>query len=217
MPAEHPTLSVLQKIQSGELTGKGLDPESRRQVVMHLLAEGYSIVDISQILGLSDKTIRRDKRAIQQDNAIVRDPTLVERMVGQLVNEADNSIHRIRKVSRDRETPPSVKVEAERHCYQICSDLFQRLQDVGYLPKAAQQIHAEVMHMDGGLPTLAELEAEVLRLQSLETGGPVGDMGTALFALQEDLHRAKLAERVAQLPAAAPRNEDDHGVEHEPV
>lgn len=68
---------------------------------------------------------------------IAFDPKLVEQMVGRLAGEAELAIQRIRRAVRDKvrnkDTPKTVRVDAEHRCYQIFSDLVGSMQRLGYL------------------------------------------------------------------------------------
>ena len=165
--AEHfSVLDVLRKIQTGSLDPSQLAPGDRRVCVVHLSGEGYSVVEMAQVLKTSERTIARDRKAIQEANAIERSPQLAAQMVGKLMGEAELAISRIRRFTRDGKTPPATKVEGERACYQIVSDLFQRLQHAGYIPTAAQKISAQVLHVEAD-GDLAGLQDEWRRVEGI--------------------------------------------------
>ena len=207
------TLALLQQIQNGATDPKAIGLAERRQLVAYLMADGYSTADIAQILRVSDRSIERDKRAIREQNALPRDPALVEQMVGRLFSEAELSIQRIRKATRDKRVSPGVKVDAEHRCYQICSDLTQRLQGLGYLPIASQKIEADLTHLVGGVPDFVELQAAVQRLKHLSSeGGGNGNAAAQIAELEREVTRADLATRVKQIEAQV--NEEDIDDDH---
>ncbi len=162
---EERTLSLLQKIQAGVMDPKCIRPAERRLIVSYLMADGYSTADIAQILKVSDRSIERDKNAVREANAIAADPQLVEQMVGRLVLEADLSIQRIRKAVRDKDTPHSVKVDAEYRCFQIINEMTISLQRLGYLPTATARLQADITHSIGQVPELSHIELEYQRLK----------------------------------------------------
>lgn len=81
------TLDLLRGLQSGEVPAKGIAPEDRRRLVAYLLGDGYSNPEMAQILGVTDRTIERDRKAIRESNAVERDPEMVSQMVGRLFGE----------------------------------------------------------------------------------------------------------------------------------
>ena len=164
---EERTLSLLQKIQTGNVDPKCIRPAERRLVVSYLMADGYCTADVAQILKVSDRSIERDKKAIRETNALAADPELVEQMAGRLVCEANLSIQRICKAVRDKKTKMAVKIDAEHRCYQIVSDMIGSLQRLGYLPIATARLQADFTHNIGQVPDLSQMWAEVKRLRQI--------------------------------------------------
>ncbi len=160
-------LARLKQIQAGQLDPTTLDKDQRYAVVVVLAQDGYSTAQIASILQVSERTIERDRRAWREDIALAADPKLVGQMVGRLYSEAELSVQRIRSSTRDKDTPAGVRVDGEHRCYQIWSDLLQRMQSVGHLPTAAQRLQSEhVLHVDGP-PALGQLAEEATRLMDI--------------------------------------------------
>jgi hypothetical protein len=188
------TIELLAAIKSGRTGPDGIAPADRRQLVAFLAADGLSTAEIAQLLQVSDRCIERDKKAIREGNAIPKDPRLVAQMVGRLVAEAELSVQRIRRATREKEVEPAVRVDAEHRCFQILNDLTHTLQRLGYLPTASQKIEAELTHHAGELPSLEDLSVEVGRIKAL---APIGTDGGAVVAeLEHTLARALLATQV---------------------
>ena len=138
-------LSVIRDIQQSALDPRSLGVEDRRRCVEHLTGEGYSLAEIAEILKVTERTIARDRSAVRQSNAIERDEDITGEMVGQLVKQADTTINRIRRVTRDSDTPPASRIEGEKACWVIARDLIQKLQSLGYLPNAPQEIRGRMI------------------------------------------------------------------------
>ncbi len=211
---EHRTLQLLKKIQSGAINPSNIDKDSRRPLVAHLTGDGYSIAEMAEILKVSERTIERDRKAIRESNAIPRDPKMVEQVVGQLSSEADLCTQRIRKAVRGNDAPEHVKVEAEHRCFQIRSDLFQRLQGIGYLPTVSQRIEADLTHHAGDVPDVEVMRVEVRRIrQIVDRGGSDNGAGTELASklvvLEQDIERASLAGRIQDAARTIETKEDD--------
>lgn len=161
-------LAIIRDIKNRTLDPKLLSTDDRRECVDHLMTEGLTAGEMVQILNVSDRTIARDRKAIQEANAIEHDPNLAGQFAGRLVAEAETCISRIRRVTRDKNAPHAVKVDGEKGCYQILSDLSARLQSLGYLPSAAQRIQADLTHSIDGPNCLAEIRSEIDRLEPIE-------------------------------------------------
>jgi len=202
-PADASSLSVLDaigRLKSGLLDPKTLSADDRRACVAYLGSEGLGVAEIAQLMQVSDRTIRRDREAIRDANALEPDPALAGRVAGQLMVEAEACMTRIRRVTWDRDTPPGVRVEGERACFQILGEMTQRLQSLGFLPTSSQQIEASVT-VDSA-PVLAEIDRELSELITLarreENEGLVAELTELktqadLEALREGI--ARLADR----------------------
>jgi len=161
-------LEVIRAIKIGGLDPKRLSLEDRQACVMHLGLEGLSVPEIAQVLNVSDRTVMRDRKALQRANAIEHDPKLAGQFAGRLAIEAEACISRIRRVTRDKEALYAVKVDGEKACFEIVDKLSQRLQSMGFLPTAAQQIQADLTHHAGDLMGLVEIRAETERLEQIQ-------------------------------------------------
>ncbi len=194
------TLDTLKAIQSGAIDPTTLSPETRRRLVAYLISDGYSTVDMAEVLKVSERTIERDRKAIRQTNALQPDPELPDQMAGRLTAEADLAIQRIRKAGRDKRTRPGEKIQAERECFNIINEMIQRLQSLGHLPTAAQKLEAAVLHM-GEIPSLTDLATEFARLKNIASA--VADQDPALLTQLDELeaatHRADLAIQAGEL------------------
>jgi hypothetical protein len=218
-------VSLIQGLQSGTIDAKCISAADRRQLVAVLMADGYSTADIAQIMKVSDRSIDRDKHAIRQAHALARDPKLIPQMVGRLVSEAELSVQRMRKVTRDKGVPPAVKVEAEHRCYQVISDLFQNLQRVGYLPTAAQKVEADLVHHAGEVPDYGQLLAEAHRLKQIQQHAlPASGEGQSssteiverLVKLESEITRASLASEIEDLSSACDPELSEEPTDGEP-
>ena len=195
------TLSLLQKIQAGTVDPKCIRPAERRLVVSYLMADGYSTADMAQILKISDRSVERDKKTIREANALAASPELVEQMVGRLRHEAELSIQRIRKATRDKTTAPAVKVDAEHRCYQIRSDMTASMRHLGYLPTATSKLQADFTHNIGEIPDYSQMQMEVQRLKQItgETQGTDSELIKQLNEIETQLGKAKLANQIENI------------------
>ena len=187
------SLDLIAGLRSGQIEGRLLAPEDRQSVVGVLASDGVSSAEIAQILKVSDRTVERDRRALRETLAVSRDPGMVEQMVGRLMQEAEISVQRIRRIARDREAEPALRVDAEHRAFQIVSELVQRLQSVGYLPNATHRIQADLTHHAADLPTVEELQGELVRLRS--AGAPI----QMVEELQALMNQAAAASGVREL------------------
>lgn len=169
-PESDPPLGVLEalrRIKSRQLDPALLSQADRRSCVAHLRGEGLQQVEIADILKVSAKTVSRDCKAIAQENALKPNPDLTSEMAGMLLSEAEQSVAHIRRAARHKSASPSVQIDGAKKRVEIYNLVIVRLQSMGLVAEAAQQLEADVRHHSGDLATLAELKAEVDRLDAL--------------------------------------------------
>ena len=194
-------LQTIREIKAGTLKPKLLSPEDRRACVGHVYSEGLSVPQTAEFLKVSERTITRDRKVLQEEGAIDRDPRLAGVVAGQLILEADSCRQHIRRTTRDKNAPHAVRVEGERVCFVILCDLTQRLQSLGYLPTAAQELNATLYQAVDAIPQFDALEKELHDLSlALERAGE-GESGESqrVAEIIGELERAKLAYRTAMM------------------
>jgi len=208
---DRPVLETIQRLRAGDLRASMLDSEDRRACVEHLTAEGYSVAETAQVLGVSDRTISRDRVVIRTRNALERDESTVDAMIGRLMSEYEASSGRLKRIARDRAVAAGTRVEAERAIWSATTDVVRLLQRLGYLPEAAREFRADISCSGsiGELPSVADLEAELERLSAVPGAEHAGPM---LASLRERLVVVAAAEQLFEARAAieaAEREERD--------
>lgn len=150
---ERGVLHLLGDIKAGRLSPKDMKTDDRRACVQHMSAEGYTVPEIAQVLKRCDRTIARDRTAIQETQAIKMGTDLTCQLGGRLLAEAELTTSRIRRFTRAPDTPPSVKIEGERTCFEIQSKLTTHLQSLGFAHTVTTQIRADLSHRLDELPS----------------------------------------------------------------
>ncbi|MBX3316162.1 MAG: HTH domain-containing protein [Phycisphaeraceae bacterium] len=199
------SLELLAKVRAGTLSGKMLGAAERQSLVALLAADGLSGPEIAQILQVSDRTVERDRRDIRDRHALPRDPKLVGQMAGRLLAEAELSIQRIRRTSREREIEPNVKIDAEHRCFQIVDSALERLQKLGYLPTAATRLQADLTHHAAEVPSSEDLEKQVAGLRELVSSQGQADpaLFEAIGSMSSVLERARVATEIKRVENTA--------------
>ncbi len=196
-------ITLIRELQSGTLSPTALTHETRRACVEHLTAEGYSVAEVAEFLKVSTRTVSRDLALIREVNAIEQDPALGGQFVGELMAQARQSIARLRRITRERDCPHATRVEAERSAWTIIRELGEILQRLGYLPTAAQEIHADLTHRLEAPPSLEELQGQFETMQRVLREVKGDDVAKALLApIQADLARSSASEKIRALGQA---------------
>lgn len=163
-------LDLIHRIRAKETNPSSLDAETRRHCVDLLAEQGVSTVDMAQLLGVSERTINRDRTAIREANALTVDPKLPRVVAGEILGHWRASMERLTRAARDRNAPAAVRVDAERCASLVMTQCIGKLQSLGFLPMAQHQLKAEVTHRMGTDESLDETEAELERLLEIESG-----------------------------------------------
>ena len=204
-------ITLIRGIQQRSISPRSLSPEDRRHCIEHLTADGYSALEIAEILQVSERTVARDRAEIRQANAVSREPKLTGEMVGQLVQQAEQCIGRIRRITRDRQVNPQTRVDGERACWLITRELIERLQSLGYLPTSPTEIRGELTHHHEALPPFSEMQEEVARLEAILDQADGGDqeLSDQLAAVKDLVLRGAAHEGIVAL-ASTIDGEQEH-------
>ncbi|MEM9066604.1 MAG: ECF-type sigma factor [Planctomycetota bacterium] len=179
-------LDLLAGIRSGDIQGRAIDKGTRRRCVEYMTLEGAATAEIAKALDVSDRTVRRDLEIIRVQRTLECDPQLTGEIAGELLVETRASMSRLKRIARDPQTPPGVKVEAERSSVQILDQTIERLQRLGFVATAPVQVEASVSHtLDDSQAVLAQIQ-ELKRLASLAAG----EEREALDAMARSLQRS---------------------------
>lgn len=195
-------ITLVRDLRNGKISASALSKESRQTCVEYLGNEGYSAVEIAEVLKVSTRTVHRDRDSIRAENAISKDPELVDQQAGQLVQHAEQAIQRLRKIAREKDCPAAVRVDAVRGTWAVIKELTELLQRLGYLPTATQQVRADLTHHLDEPPSIDQmrLEIESLGLIIKQSGSEDKELReqlavfeTVLKQLPGDEHIAKAA------------------------
>lgn len=165
-------LLLLQALQSGKISPKGLRSREKRQVVQHLLLDGHSLVETAHILKISERTVARMRKAIREENALQLDADLTGEVAGNLLHQLEAAATRLRRVQREAQADGSTKIEAERLAWKMTQDFIHTLQSMGFLRSVR---HAPGSDACTGNPAEA-LEAEfdeIRRVMALPAPRPI--------------------------------------------
>jgi transposase len=144
--SEIPAVQLLQQINAGLVDPKLLDPTSRQRCIEVLVAEGYTVPNIAQVLKRSEKTIGRDLKDIQARHALSPDAEFAKQLIGQVFQKAMNHHDHLVRLARTQGATVGEKVLAEASAWKVLKELVERLQDLGYLPQKPEQVSGDIYH-----------------------------------------------------------------------
>ncbi len=202
---ETPALSLIKKIQSGQVDGKLISKEDRQRCVEVLYLEGYGVSELAEILGKSEKTIRRDLEDIRKANALTPDPVLAKEFIGEMVQSARIKQGRLERIAKSKDASAAEKAQAEYLSWRVCKEMVEKLQSLGYLPSRPTEIIGDITHhTDGGdtpVKSFDEITAIIVELQAIaeKTGKFDPETIKEIDSLNAELDRAKLTQKAIEL------------------
>ena len=164
-------ISVIQGVKDRTLNPKTLSEGERRECVEFLSWEGYTQAQIGQILKISDRTVRRDLKVIEDNNALSPDVDLAKRIVGDMFRKAKVHHSYLMRLARSPEASNSEKAQAEYFAWRILKEMTEKMQSLGYLPSKPQAIVGDIFHhVDGNVLNLDELTKEIIDIEKMADG-----------------------------------------------
>ncbi len=160
--------AILREISEGILDGKELSREKRQECVEYLsLTEGFSPEKISDILHVSSRTIKRDKKEIKERNAQKPSEDLAWETIGEYWKKAEAEHDHLMRLSRSKEGSLQEKTYAADTFRRALEGHIKTLQSLGYLPKSPLQIEANIHHDQEEEETPAQLKERLAQLEKI--------------------------------------------------
>lgn len=211
---EKPILALIQQINAGEINPKDLKPEIRQQVVEVLILEGYSDPQLAQILQVSDKTIKRDTKTINERNGLTPDADLVKRLVGGFVMKAEAHRSFLMRIARSREGTVGERSLSEYYAWKVEKEKVEKLQLLGFLPLIPHHVLAEVYNRgNDDAATFADLKKELLSIEGVADKEGILDEVTKekIRLLQLKIEKEEIKVDINKLNNDQPKMEESNG------
>lgn len=111
---DQPVDELVRRLHGGEVAVSQLPRAVRCECIEHLAGEGFTTSQIAQVLGVSDRTVRRDRAVFRRRHAVAPDRRLGDELFGEYYRLTLASIQRLTRLACDPETPAYCRVWAER-------------------------------------------------------------------------------------------------------
>ena len=164
---EESAYDFLQRLKNGEIDPSTISVEQRRGYVEILVLEGYSVLQLAQLFKRTEHTIRVDLREIRDKNRLKPSVELAEKTIAELVTYSRVHRDHLMRLARKTDASVSERSQAEFLAFKVGSEMFIRLQSVGYLPSKPVAIVGDIFHHTGDLVT----QLDDLNRQIAELGG----------------------------------------------
>ncbi len=108
-----------------------------------------SVHEMAALLGVCDRTVKRDRQTIRRDNAVDPGEDLGDEMVAELLNTAEVAMSRLYKAVRPTPDGPNVtahmQMRAAINSFRIFRDLVRTLADLQYIPSGARRVNLDAL------------------------------------------------------------------------
>ncbi|MDD5670046.1 MAG: ECF-type sigma factor [Candidatus Omnitrophica bacterium] len=182
-PSEIPILTIIQQIRDKQLDPKLLSTEECVQCTEALMFEGYSEAQIAQVLGCSQRTIKRYLEKIRGRNALKPNMDFAMKMIGHMSLSAEISRAYLMRLARRQDGSAQEKLQAEFMAWTVMKQKIELLQSLGYLPTQPKQVIGDFFHHGGD----EQLSAEELKQKIELTEAVASQCGEIPEELKEKL------------------------------
>ena len=182
-PESYSAAALLRAIEDGSLSAGELSVEYRRECVGYLTRQGFSAMEIAQILHVSERTIERDRTATRKVNAIAPDAHLGDELMGELHSIVLASVQRLTRIATDTDAPHYARVWAETAIVKSYLQLIDKTKQFDYIGSGSDRLRDAV---NDDVQTLAR-ELKRSRRRDEQLANPFGETKR----LQRDYEAAK--------------------------
>jgi len=210
---EQPIFGLIQQIKDETLDPETLTKDLRQRCVEVLLAEGYSVASMAQILKRSEKTIKRDLEDIRERNAISPDINLAKKIIGEMVMYARINRDYLMKLARIKEASVAEKAQSEYCAFKVLAELITKLQLLGYLPTKPQAIvgnifhHVESSDQDVSFPELKAMIVDIVATAK-ETNTLTPELEQEAESLKIKIEKTEVVSQVKNFKEKNPKKEE---------
>ena len=111
---ELPVHQIMRGLNDGRLDITQIKPADRRRCVDSLTRIGYTTGEMADVLGVTERTIRRDRAAFRRAVGQAARNERRDELVGEYRDLTLESIQRLRRLCNDTEAPAQVRLSAEK-------------------------------------------------------------------------------------------------------
>ena len=123
-------MELIERLHARELAVADVPAKLRQHCIDHLTHEGFTNGEIARIIGIHERTVRRDRQAFRRDHAVQPQLALGDELVGEFERIILHSVQRLIRLCRDGDVPPYARLWAEEAIarnYQRLIDTTRRL------------------------------------------------------------------------------------------
>ena len=170
-----PVIKILNQIRNKEIDPETLDQDIRVECVDYLwITEGHSTSVIANLLGVDERTVRRDKELVRKrmGEKLSTEDNLAR--IGELIEKATSTHEHLMRLARSKEGSLQEKSQTGFFLWKAIEGQIKLYQSLGYAPSKAMQVEADVHHHEEE-KTVEQLKAELAEMEKIVSNDKVND------------------------------------------
>lgn len=171
-----PVIQILNQIRNNEIKPADLNQDVRVECVDYLwMTEAQPTGIIANLLGVDERTIRRDKDEIRKRNAKKLSTEDSLELMGELLEKATSTHEHLMRLARSKEGSVQEKSQAGFYVWKAIEGQIKILQNLGYAPSKPMQIEADIHHHQEEEISVEQLKAELAEMEKVVSEDKIND------------------------------------------
>lgn len=212
-----PAMMILKQIQEGIIDKETLPKDMRQACVEYLLTEFTPISKIAAILGRDERTIKRDKKEIEQRNS--QKPTIDYslELISELTRKANAIQEQLMELAKDKKASVQEKAQAAFYLGKLLQEQMKTMQSLGYLPVQPMKIEANITQESGRDVTQLKVELAEAEKVTLESGrGNDPAVAGLIKSIKQEIAIAEANNNMDELNKLLTPPQKDEGTSNDP-
>lgn len=165
-----PAMMILKQIKEGIIDKETLPKEMRQACVEYLLTQFTPVSKIAALLGRDERTIKRDKKEIDQRNSQKPSIDYSLELISELMRKANATQEQLSELARDPKGKVQEKGQAAFYLWKAIQEQMKLLQSLGYLPEQPLKIEQTITQESGRDVTQLKIELAEVEKVAIASG-----------------------------------------------
>jgi len=212
-----PAIKIIQQIKEGLIDAETLPKEMRQTCVECLLTQFMSLSKIAAFLKRDERTIKRDKKEIEQRNAEKPSLDYSLELISELMRKANATQEHLMSLAREDGATVQEKSQAAFYLWKAVQEQMKLLQSLGYLPEQPMRIQANITQEETrNVTKLREELAEVEKVISEQGRGDDPAITGLLKSIKQEIAIAEANNNMDEIKKLISKPKEDTGNSNEP-
>lgn len=134
---------LVSDLHAGHLDPATLSVAERRRCVGYLTDQAFTTAEITQLLGMNERTIRRDRTVIRREAGVSPDNALGDELLGEFERIVTGSVSRLTRLARDPANPAYARMWAEEAMVRIYHRYIETARRMHYFDDGARRLRTQ--------------------------------------------------------------------------